>query len=108
MSSARLIALKALNADHAVLCSAYPQNKRTVEHGVLLVDGVPVAETEVGQDKLSPLPSSYVEMIIGSSVEQPFGATFITTRPSNKCSPVRSARTCRHYSRLQSEQWNIG
>ena len=65
-----LVALKALNADHAVLCSAYPQNQRTVEHGVLLVDGVPVAETDVGQDKLSPLPSSYAEVIVRSALER--------------------------------------
>jgi D-threonate/D-erythronate kinase len=75
-----LVALKALDADHAVLCSAYPQNKRTVEQGVLLVDGVPVSDTEVGQDKLSPLSSSYIEMIVNSALERAGAADQVHVR----------------------------
>jgi D-threonate/D-erythronate kinase len=63
-------ALETLNGDHAVLCSAYPQNGRTIEGGVLLVGGVPVAETDVGQDQLSPLPSSRVDEIVSASLER--------------------------------------
>lgn len=63
-------ALKSLDGDHAVICSAYPQNARTIEDGVLLVNGVPVAETDVGQDQLSPLPSSRVDEIISTSLER--------------------------------------
>ena len=63
-------ALNALDGDHAVLCSAYPQNGRTVDDGVLLVDGVPVADTDIGQDQLSPLPSSRVDEIVGASLER--------------------------------------
>lgn len=65
-----IAALDALQGDHAVLCSAYPQNQRTVENGVLLVDGIPVAETDVGQDQLSPLPSSRVDEIVSASLER--------------------------------------
>ncbi len=57
-------ALSAISGDHAVLCSAYPQNDRTVVNGELLVAGVPVAMTDVGQDRLSPLPSSHVDAIV--------------------------------------------
>ena len=63
-------ALNALDGDHAVLCPAYPQNGRTVVNGVLLVDGVPVAETDIGQDQLSPLSSSRVGEIVGTSLER--------------------------------------
>ena len=64
------IALRKLSADHAVLCPAYPQNGRTVENGILLVNGVPVVDTDVGQDRLSPLPSSGVENIVLSSLDR--------------------------------------
>jgi uncharacterized protein YgbK (DUF1537 family) len=64
------IALRKLSADHAVLCPAYPQNGRTVENGILLVNGVPVVDTDVGQDQLSPLPSSGVENIVLSSLDR--------------------------------------
>lgn len=62
-------ALIELSADHAVLCSAYPQNDRVVENGILKVNGTPVAETDVGQDQLSPLLSSKVEEIVLESLE---------------------------------------
>ena len=64
------LALRKLSADHAVLCPAYPQNGRTVENGVLLVNGVPVVDTDVGQDRLSPLPSSGVENIVLSALNR--------------------------------------
>ncbi len=64
------IALRKLSADHAVLCPAYPQNGRTVENGILLVNGMPVVDTDVGQDRLSPLPSSGVENIVLSSLDR--------------------------------------
>jgi uncharacterized protein YgbK (DUF1537 family) len=63
-----LAALNALSSDHAIFCPAYPQNNRTVEDGVLLLFGVPVAETDVGQDPLSPLSSNNVEEILVSSL----------------------------------------
>jgi uncharacterized protein YgbK (DUF1537 family) len=62
------IAMQALDIDRAVLCPAYPQNGRTVQDGVLLVDGVPVAETDVGRDPLSPVPSSSVVDILSRSL----------------------------------------
>ncbi|MBT3995203.1 MAG: hypothetical protein HOF01_05335 [Chloroflexi bacterium] len=63
-------ALKTLEGDHAVLCSAYPQNEREIENGILLVSGIPVADTDVGQDQLSPLSSSRVDEIISASLER--------------------------------------
>ena len=63
-------ALEAISADHAIICSAYPQNNRTIDDGVLLVDGTPVANTDAGQDQLSPLTSSNVEELILLSLER--------------------------------------
>ena len=63
-----IAAMEVLSADRSVLCPAYPQNNRTVENGLLLVNGVPVAETDVGQDQLSPLSSSRIEEIMRESL----------------------------------------
>ena len=63
-------ALKTLEGEHAVLCSAYPQNGRTIEEGILRVRGIPVADTDVGQDQLSPLSSSRVDEIVTASLER--------------------------------------
>ena len=63
-------ALRVLDADHAILCPSYPENGRTVENGQLLVGGVAITKTDVGQDKLSPLPSSNIEEIVASSLER--------------------------------------
>ncbi|MBT3995494.1 MAG: four-carbon acid sugar kinase family protein [Chloroflexi bacterium] len=63
-------ALKTVSGDHAVICSAYPQNGRTIKDGVLLVDGMPVAETDVGQDQLSPLHSSNVIEVLTYSLSK--------------------------------------
>ncbi len=43
-------ALTAMTAAGAVLAPAFPERGRTVAGGVLLVDGAPVADTEVGRD----------------------------------------------------------
>ena len=60
-------ALKTVTGANAVICSAYPQNGRTIEGGVLLVGGKPVVDTDVGQDQLSPLPSSEVLEVLTAS-----------------------------------------
>jgi uncharacterized protein YgbK (DUF1537 family) len=63
-------AMNAVSGDHAVLCSSYPGNRRIVEDGVLLVEGIPVAETDVGQDRLSPVPSSRVDEIVVAALRR--------------------------------------
>jgi uncharacterized protein YgbK (DUF1537 family) len=48
-----------------VLASAFPDRGRTVVGGVLLVDGKPVAETEIGADGAAPVTASDVSGIVG-------------------------------------------
>ncbi len=56
--------LEALPARPLVYVPAYPKLGRTVKDGVLLVDGVPVAETAFGRDSRHPVrESSVVEML---------------------------------------------
>ncbi|HCL80236.1 MAG TPA: hypothetical protein DIC53_09755 [Synergistaceae bacterium] len=44
-----------------VFAPAYPRNGRTVRDGLLLLDGVPVAETEMGRDPRKPVVTSSLQ-----------------------------------------------
>ena len=50
---------------------AYPRVGRTVEGGVLLVDGVPVAESVFGRDPFEPVEHSGLAEIIGAQRDVP-------------------------------------
>lgn len=50
----------------AVFTPAFPRNKRTSKNGLLLLDGVPVHETEMGRDPRKPVTtSSLAESLLG-------------------------------------------
>ena len=51
----------------ALVCSAYPAMKRTVIDDHLYVDRVPVAETVIGQDPVTPVTTSSVSSLIPGS-----------------------------------------
>ncbi|MEU3269921.1 four-carbon acid sugar kinase family protein [Saccharomonospora sp. NPDC006951] len=50
----------------AVVCPAFPDVGRTVSGGTLLVDGVPVAETVIGSDPVTPVTVSEVPELLGA------------------------------------------
>lgn len=59
------IELQTLNGSGVILFTpAFPANGRTVVAGDLMIDGVPLTETEVGRDQLSPATSSRVGEIL--------------------------------------------
>ncbi len=65
--AAELDALTELLPDTRFLFSpANPAARRTVRKGILLVQGVPVAETEYGRDPVSPARSSVVRDVVGA------------------------------------------
>ncbi|UCH36421.1 MAG: hypothetical protein JSV65_08725, partial [Armatimonadota bacterium] len=51
-------------AEAAILAPAFPARQRTVADGILLVNGTPVAETEVGRDGAAPVGVSEVAAIV--------------------------------------------
>ncbi|HIY41631.1 MAG TPA: four-carbon acid sugar kinase family protein [Candidatus Nocardiopsis merdipullorum] len=51
----------------AVVCPAFPANGRTVRDGVLLVDGIEVHRTAVGQDPVTPVTESHVATLLGAT-----------------------------------------
>jgi D-threonate/D-erythronate kinase len=65
-------ALSAWQAAHshpvAVVCPAFPALGRTVEDGIVLVHGMPVAASPAGQDPVTPRRESRLDVIIPGSV----------------------------------------
>src|SRR5699024_11024597 len=51
----------------AVVCPAFPANGRTVRDGVLLVEGIEVHRTAVGQDPVTPVTESHVATLLGAT-----------------------------------------
>ncbi|MGJ9406350.1 four-carbon acid sugar kinase family protein [Nesterenkonia aurantiaca] len=59
-----------------VVCPAYPSMGRTVESSLLLVDGVPVADTALRDDPATPVTrSNLCELVPGSTVLRPSYST---------------------------------
>ena len=50
----------------AVVCPAFPAVGRTLVDGTLLVHGVPVAQTAVGRDPVTPVRESHVPTLLGA------------------------------------------
>ena len=48
----------------ALVCTAIPKNGRVCLNGHLLVNGVPLHETEIGRDPFNPVPTSVVADVI--------------------------------------------
>lgn len=55
----------------AVVCPAFPATGRTVEAGVLLVNGVPVTETSAGSDPVTPVTQSHIPSLLGCTLISP-------------------------------------
>ncbi len=54
------VAAEAMSSDKVVLAPAFPAVGRTTVNGVLLVNGVPVAETQFASDPISPVKESSI------------------------------------------------
>lgn len=65
-------ALTAWRAGHpgsvAVVCPAFPAQGRTVVDGVVLVHGVPVAETAAADDPVTPVTESRLDLLLPGAV----------------------------------------
>ena len=54
-----------------VLAPAFPLAGRTVEGGVVKVGGIPVSNTEIGADRLTPVPESHLPTLLGKGLSVP-------------------------------------
>ncbi len=57
-------AMSATSCDKAVIAPAFPAVGRTMSGGVLLVNGVPVAETQFAVDPISPVKESHLPVLL--------------------------------------------
>src|SRR5690606_22481614 len=55
----------------AVVCPAYPATGRTLENGVLLVNGIPVTDTSAGTDPVTPVTESSVPVMLEGTLVSP-------------------------------------
>jgi len=56
--------LDALGASIAIVCPAFPANRRVTVGGHQLVGGIPVERTEMRQDPIAPVTKSYIPTLI--------------------------------------------
>lgn len=65
------VAAEAAGAGLVLVSPAFPAMGRSVRGGLLLLDGVPLHETEVGADALSPAPSSTIRHLLARHARSP-------------------------------------
>ena len=64
--------MRAIGADGALVCPAFPAQRRTVVERLLLIDGTPLAETPLGRSGEFPTPpSSSVVEILRARIDRP-------------------------------------
>ena len=63
--------MDASGCDVALLCPAFPANRRTVQEGVLLVDGVPVSGTAIAMDPVAPVKESRIAVLLAGQSLKP-------------------------------------
>ncbi|MEE8555019.1 MAG: four-carbon acid sugar kinase family protein [bacterium] len=56
-----------------LVAPAFPPAGRTVEGGTLLVNGIPVHETEIGRDRLTPVLESHLPTLFADGLREPVG-----------------------------------
>ena len=74
--------LETVSYEKVIIAPAFPAMGRTVVNGVLLVKGVPVAETDFGRDPVTPVKESLIP------------ALFISARKTHAAPAGRRSATC--------------
>ncbi|MFW6151313.1 MAG: four-carbon acid sugar kinase family protein, partial [Chloroflexota bacterium] len=60
--------MEARHPQKVVVCPAFPENKRTVLGGSLLVDGTPVDQTYFANDPLCPISEAHIPTLLGQQL----------------------------------------
>jgi len=71
--------LDALDVSLAVVCPAFPRNRRIIVGGHLLVGGIPVERTEMRRDPVAPVMESHVPTLIRGQSRRRVGHIPLTT-----------------------------
>lgn len=67
------VAVEAMASEKAVVAPAFPAVGRTTVDGILLVNGVPVAETQFANDPISPVKESSIPRLLEKTMQQKVG-----------------------------------
>jgi uncharacterized protein YgbK (DUF1537 family) len=70
-------AIGELTVEKAVVAPAFPAVGRTTVAGNLLVNGVPVAETQFANDPISPVKESHIPTLLGRSTKREVGGVTV-------------------------------
>lgn len=70
-------AIGTLGSEKAIVAPAFPAVGRTTVDGVLLVNGVPVAQTQFAHDPISPVKESHIPTLLGKSTKRQVGTVSV-------------------------------
>lgn len=65
--------LSRLGEGFTIACPAFPANGRTIEHGLLYVNGTPLAESSMKDHPLTPMRDSDLVAVLGRQTERTVG-----------------------------------
>jgi D-threonate/D-erythronate kinase len=86
-----------------IIAPAFPRYRRTTRSGVLLLDGKPVSQTEMGSDPKSPVRQSYIPEVLRLQTETRVGVMPIDAIRRGPAAVINAAR-----SRLANgERWLV-
>jgi len=71
------VAVEAMASEKAVVAPAFPAVGRTTVNGVLMVNGVPVADTQFANDPISPVKESSIPHLLEQSMNRKVGCVSI-------------------------------
>lgn len=71
------VAVEAMASEKAVVAPAFPAVGRTTVNGILLVNGVPVAETQFASDPVSPVKESSIPRLLEQCMHHQVGCVSI-------------------------------
>jgi len=71
--------LDALGVSIAIVCPAYPRNRRVTVGGHLLLGGIPVERTEMRRDPIAPVITSHIPALIRKQSRRKVGHIPLTT-----------------------------
>jgi uncharacterized protein YgbK (DUF1537 family) len=63
--------LEAIGGTYSVLCPSLPVNKRTVNNGILYVDGIPLAQSHMRDHPLTPMWDSFIPNLMKDQSKYP-------------------------------------
>jgi len=82
-----------LNVKAVIVTPAFPDQKRTVINGQLLVNNVPIEKTEYAYDPLSPVSDSRISMLIEKQAKKKVGEIHLSQIRKDADSIVREIRS---------------